>query len=83
MVALGALFQNHVPIPPFSQNGKRIDRIGMWLVGWNDVAAIWNPPPTVKARRSFMRNLPSTRPSVRYTNVLPGWLVGTILPFPP
>src|SRR5580658_5670505 len=26
-----------------SQNGKRIDKIGMWLVGWNFVAAISNP----------------------------------------
>ena len=26
------------------QNGKRIDRMGMWFVGWNFVAAISNPP---------------------------------------
>lgn len=23
-----------------NQNGKRIDKIGMWFVGWKDVAAI-------------------------------------------
>src|ERR1019366_4973463 len=27
-----------------AQNGKRIDRIGMWFVGWNEVVAISNPP---------------------------------------
>jgi len=26
------------------QNAKRIDRIGVWLVGWNEVATISNPP---------------------------------------
>src|SRR5208337_426156 len=30
--------------PHFRQNGNRIDRIGMWLVGWNEVVAISNPP---------------------------------------
>jgi len=34
----------------------------MWLVGWNDVAAISNPPPAVKARRRQRRNLPTTKP---------------------
>ncbi len=44
----------------------------MWLVGWNDVAAISNPPPAVKGEAT---------PEAKSTDhkAWPGWLVGTIL----
>jgi hypothetical protein len=43
------MLEKHCPTAVFSlpQKGKRIDRIGLWWVGWKDVAAISNPPPTV------------------------------------